>query len=195
MSSKSDNQNQNMEREVIRLLYELLSKWDNVLEYTDEILRSIANKYQNSDQKQTTLESTLKQMKLISGKRTDNENNESPDSVQRETSATNKSPKDELITSRVGKTWNNTINTGPRIESTDKNTFPKNKSNTKRKSFANELEEHLTKLDQIIDYYKDLKARAVNTIISHGKTSKAAKDVNQEMKDVIENYDKFSIND
>ena len=195
MSSKSDNQNQNMEREVIRLLYELLSKWDNVLEYTDEILRSIANKYQNSDQKQTTLESTLKQMKLISGKRTDNENNEIPDSVQRETSATNKSPKDELITSRVGKTWNNTINTGPRIESTDKNTFPKNKSNTKRKSFANELEEHLTKLDQIIDYYKDLKARAVNTIISHGKTSKAAKDVNQEMKDVIENYDKFSIND
>jgi hypothetical protein len=52
-----------------------------------------------------------------------------------------------------------------------------------------ELEENLAKLDEVIDYYNELKTRIYRTLISRPKNSKAAKDVILELKDVIKKFD------
>jgi hypothetical protein len=52
-----------------------------------------------------------------------------------------------------------------------------------------ELEENLAKLDEVIDYYNELKTRIYRTLISRPKNSKAAKEVILELKDVIKKFD------
>jgi hypothetical protein len=65
-----------------------------------------------------------------------------------------------------------------------------NPKKTATKLSANkELEENLVKLDEVIDYYNQLKTRIYRTLISRPKNSKAAKDVILELKDVIKKFD------
>jgi len=74
-------------------------------------------------------------------------------------------------------------------ETTNKKSSPKKEPKKVRDSSADELEDSLTKLDQIIYYYSHLKTRVYRTLISRPKSSKAAKEVIREMKDVIEKFE------
>jgi len=65
----STNNSQNTERQVIRLLYDLLLKWDNVLRYTDQIIQLIARN-QSSHQKLRTFQSPSEQIRLSSNNQT-----------------------------------------------------------------------------------------------------------------------------
>lgn len=60
---------------------------------------------------------------------------------------------------------------------------------TRAVKFSNDLEENFAKIDEIIDFFTDLKDRAVRTVLSHGKTSNVAKDVKREMKDVVDRFE------
>jgi hypothetical protein len=69
-------------------------------------------------------------------------------------------------------------------------TNPKKTAKKAKNLSANEeLEENLAKLDEVIDYYNQLKTRIYRTLISRPKNSKAAKDVILELKEVIKKFD------
>ncbi len=224
----STNNIQNRDREVIRLLYDLLLRWDHILRYTHQILQSIANRNESLNQIERTFQSSPEEIRLSQTNQTNKreaqnfyssrmgsstsvqnpvtqlaeksdqiepkEEDSSPRSQERKTHVTQLAEKSDQIES----------NSSPRSQERkthfviDVNESKNKKSETNPKKIAKketnlsaneELEENLAKLDEVIDYYNELKTRIYRTLISRPKNSKAAKDVILELKDVIKKFD------
>ena len=178
MSSTSDN---SREREVICLLYDLLVRWDQVLDFTDQTIKSIEERrlfpigslgpcLRNQNHVKEN-EQTINQQIL------DDDYNDDWDQDSIREATKNNSPSHS----------NKKVGTKDKTKKITKH--------KKRKTYSNELEENLMKLDDIIDFYTILKRRAQRTVLSHGNKSKAAKDVNQEIKEEIQRFQTLSLND
>ena len=147
-------------QQVITLVYELLTKWDKMLEYTDRTIQLIAT--QNKTNIMTIQPNVSQERKIQEIK--DNTTNTDNQGII------------------------NCKNTN-RYQSGGRKNGPKSRAKSKKtKIYLNELEDNFAKLDDIISFFVDLRDRAVRTVLSHGKTSNVAKDVKKEMKDVIDNF-------
>jgi hypothetical protein len=145
MSSTSDN---SRERKVIHLLYDLIVKWDQVLDFKDQTIRSIEERQlfpigslgsclPNQNHVKESEES-------INEQNLDDDYNDNWDRDSIREPSKNKSP----------------IQSNKKVGTKHKTKKITKTKHKKRKTYSNELEENLMKLDDIIDFYTNLKRRA-----------------------------------
>ncbi len=199
----STNNIQNRDREVIRLLYDLLLRWDHILRYTHQILQSIANRNESLNQIERTFQSSPEEIRLSQTNQTNKREAQNFYSSRMGSSTSVQNPVTQLA-EKSDEIEPKEEDSSPRSQERkthfviDVNESKNKKSETNPKKIAKketnlsaneELEENLAKLDEVIDYYNELKTRIYRTLISRPKNSKAAKDVILELKDVIKKFD------
>ncbi len=199
----STNNIQNRDREVIRLLYDLLLRWDHILRYTHQILQSIANRNESLNQIERTFQSSPEEIRLSQTNQTNKREAQNFYSSRMGSSTSVQNPVTQLA-EKSDQIEPKEEDSSPRSQERkthfviDVNESKNKKSETNPKKIAKkatnlstneELEENLAKLDEVIDYYNELKTRIYRTLISRPKNSKAAKEVILELKDVIKKFD------
>jgi hypothetical protein len=148
----------------------------------------IANRNESLNQIERTFQSSPEEIRLSQSNQTNQREAQNPVTQLAEKSDEIE-PKEDLSSRSQERKTDFVIDVN-KSKNKKSETNPKKTAKKATNLSANEeLEENLAKLDEVIDYYNQLKTRIYRTLISRPKNSRAAKEVILELKDVIKKFD------